>query len=233
MYIFSMENPFWRFVGRVVDLVWINVLTLVCCLPVFTIGAAISAMDKILIQIVVKEEGSLTKGYFKAFKENFKRSTVVWLPSLFALLILFYNAWLIHQGVMDGLGKGMITVAGVSIGILAVVIVSVLQYYLALTARFDADLKQTLKNAGLLAFAFFPRTLSILVIMLFPVALMMLSDYFLMFWFVYGLAIPGYFIAQIFAGIFYKIQLTQTMDEVEADALVEKTEELSDASTIE
>ena len=73
MYIFSMDNPFFQFIGKLVDLVWLNILTLVCCLPVFTAGAALSAMYSVLIKMALKEEGVITKPFFRAFKENLKK----------------------------------------------------------------------------------------------------------------------------------------------------------------
>ena len=101
MQIFSMDNAFFRFMGRLTDLVWINILTLVCCLPVITAGAAISAMYKVLIKIAMENVGGLTRMYFGAFKNNFKQATKIWIPTLLIMLIMLSNAWLIHQGILD------------------------------------------------------------------------------------------------------------------------------------
>ena len=208
MYLFSMDNPFFRFMGRAVDLVWINLMTLICCIPVITAGAAISAMYKILLEIVAGEEGALTRGYFRAFRENLKDSTKIWIPSLAVFLVLFSNGYLLYQGVLEQMGI-LQTLAGISIGIIGCTLLVYLQYVLALTARYDAGLKQTIKNAILLEAAFFPRSLCILIILFFSVALMMLSDIFLWFWFLYGLSIPGYFIAMLLQGVFLKTDSIQ------------------------
>ena len=61
------------------DLIILNLLTLVCSIPIITFGAAFSSMYQILIKIVRKEEGHIVGPYFKAFRENFRKSTVVWL----------------------------------------------------------------------------------------------------------------------------------------------------------
>ena len=47
MYAFDMNNPFWRFIGKLVDLVWLNILTMIFSLPVITAGASCSAMYKV------------------------------------------------------------------------------------------------------------------------------------------------------------------------------------------
>ena len=150
MYIFSMDNPFFQFIGKLVDLVWLNILTLVCCLPVFTAGAALSAMYSILIKMALKEDGTITKPFFRAFKENFKKSCVIWVPSMFVLLFMAVNIYLLYKGALNDYPSLFIPV-GISIGIITIAVVIFLNYALALLARYDNDVKQTAKNAVLLA----------------------------------------------------------------------------------
>ena len=100
MNFFSMDNLFFRTVGKLVDLVWLNILTLVFALPVVTIGASFSAMYSVLLKLVRNEEGSITAGFFNAFKNNFKSSTLTWLVALPILLVCGANLWLLRQGVM-------------------------------------------------------------------------------------------------------------------------------------
>ena len=203
--IFSMDNAFFRFVGKVTDLIWLNILTLLCCLPLFTAGAAISAMYAVLIKRVLNEEGAVTMPFFKAFKDDFKNSTKVWIPSLVVLIILASNMYLIFQGVLDPYGK-LYIIAGVSIGIIGAAVLGFLNYTLSLFSRYDSDVKRTMKNALLMMLAYFPRTLCMIIIWLFPLALMMLSNVFLFFWFIYGLSFPGYFNAMLLGNIFIKTE---------------------------
>lgn len=204
-YIFSMDNPFFRFVGKLTDIVWLNILTLVCCLPVFTAGAALSAMYHVLIKMAIKEEGTITKPFFRAFKENFKNATKIWLPSLLIYLIMFANIYLIYKGVFESYPSLLIP-AGISIGIILLALTMVLNYAFAMLPRYDNTVKQTLKNAGLMVLAYFPRSICIVVIWLCPIALMMLSDGFLFFWFLYGLSFPGYVNAMLLGNIFLKTE---------------------------
>lgn len=203
--IFSMDNAFFRFVGKVTDLIWLNILTLLCCLPLITAGAAISAMYAVLIKRALNEEGTITKPFFKAFKDNFRNSTKVWVPALIILIILLSNMYLIFQGVLDPYGN-LYIIAGVSIGIIGTAVLMFLNYALPLFARYDRDVKQTMKNALLMMLAYFPRSLCMIIIWLFPLALMMLSNVFLLFWFIYGLSFPGYFNAMLLGNIFIKTE---------------------------
>lgn len=200
-----MDNVVFRTIGKLVDLVWINLLTLVCALPVITAGASFTSMQYLLLRMAENDQGALTRGFFQAFRKNFKNATVVWLGALVVLAVYAYNLWLARQGVLDGLGVfGKISM-GVIVLILAAVIM-ILNYYFALTARYDNSVKGTLKNAALLTVAFLPRSLCMLVLMLFPLALTFLSDYFFWLWGLYGLSYPGYLIARLMIGVFRKTE---------------------------
>ena len=205
MYIFSMDNPFFRLVGKLVDLVWLNILTLICCIPVFTAGAAFSAMYHVLIKMVLKEDGTITKPFFREFKNNFKIASKVWIPSLLILVVMGMNAYLIKQGILSPYPKLMIA-AGVSIGIIIIFIVMFLNYFLPMLSRYENELGQYIKNAMLMTIAYFPRSVCIVIIWLFPFALMTLSNYFVWFWFLYGLSFPGYLNAMLLGNIFIKTE---------------------------
>lgn len=194
MQAFNMDNIFFRTISKLVDLVWINILTVICSLPVVTAGAAITAMFYNLLRMADNDEGALTRGFFRAFKENFKKATKIWLCILAAVLILGSNLYLIRIGVMEGYGI-METASMVVLIVLLGAVLMISIYIFSLLSRYDNTLEGTIKNAALLAVAFLPRSLSMLVILFFPVALMTLSNYFMIFWFLYGMAFPGYLIA--------------------------------------
>ena len=77
--IFNYDNPVWRFIGKFFDVLILNVLWTVVSIPIFTAGAATTAVYYVLLKLVRDEEGSTVKSFFKSFKENFKQATVIWL----------------------------------------------------------------------------------------------------------------------------------------------------------
>ena len=42
--IFNYDNPVWRFIGKLGDLIILNILWIVCSIPVFTAGASATAV---------------------------------------------------------------------------------------------------------------------------------------------------------------------------------------------
>ena len=76
---FSLDSKFMQAMSRVADLIILNVIYLVTCLPVVTIGAAGTAMYTVCFRLGTDREGSLVKGYFRAFRDEFRQATLIWL----------------------------------------------------------------------------------------------------------------------------------------------------------
>ena len=213
-----MDNPVFRTIGKMVDLVWINILTLICALPIFTAGASFSAMFYLLLEMAENRPGQLTGRFLQAFRTNFKNATKVWLAALVVIAVYAYNLYLLNAGIMDGYGD----IKKISLAIIAVILfalIMLLIYTFALLARFDNGVKATLKNAAMLSIAFFPRSFCMTVIAFFPLALMTLSNYFFWLWFLYGFAFPGYLISMLMVRVFRKTREMQGKDQDELEEI--------------
>ena len=86
--IFNLDSPVMQALGKVADLMWLNVLTMICCIPVITIGPSLTAMHYMALKIVRNEECYITRGFFKSFKENFRQGVVIGIITLFITFIL-------------------------------------------------------------------------------------------------------------------------------------------------
>jgi len=85
---FRYGSPFHRFMTLVSNLILLNVLWILTSLPVFTVGASLSALYSVTIKYVYKEDDSAIRAYFRAFKQNFKQATAIWIPHLLIGLAL-------------------------------------------------------------------------------------------------------------------------------------------------
>ena len=54
--LFNLDSPIMVFLGKVGDLIWLNVLTMICCIPIVTVGASITALHYVSIKMVRNEE---------------------------------------------------------------------------------------------------------------------------------------------------------------------------------
>ena len=88
MKLFNLDSPVMVFLSKVANLMILNVLTIICCIPIFTAGAAITALYYVTIKMARGDDPYIIKGYFKSFKENFKQATIIWLIMLVVIAII-------------------------------------------------------------------------------------------------------------------------------------------------
>ena len=105
--LFRYDSPFIKWVNRMGRLVFLNLLWLLCCLPIVTIGASTAAMYRIAMDLVRRREDlSIFGDFIRAFRSNFKQATLVWLILLAPCALVFMNLLMLITG---GLGYGMAT----------------------------------------------------------------------------------------------------------------------------
>ena len=61
---FNMDSPIMRFLSRLCDLMILNILCLICCIPIVTIGASITALYSVTLKMVKGEDSYIAKGFF-------------------------------------------------------------------------------------------------------------------------------------------------------------------------
>lgn len=198
---FDMDSPAMRFLNRVADLLILNIIMIICCIPVITIGAAYTALHYVLLKMVRDKEGYLLRGFFKSFVANFKQATLIWLI-LFLMIAVYVGDILIFSY------SGMVFPKAVVIAVLAVAILflMMLVYVFPLQARFENSIKNTLKNAMILAFANLPKTIMMMAYYALPLAVCRISAYALIFVLMFGISVPAYGAACIYSGIFKKLE---------------------------
>ncbi|MBO5474447.1 MAG: DUF624 domain-containing protein [Lachnospiraceae bacterium] len=199
--IFDMDSPFMRVLNRVGDMLILNMLMLLCCLPVITIGAAYTAMHYVILKMVRGEEGYLIKGFFKSFVRNFKQATILWLIMLLVIAVYVGDILIFNYSGIAFPKALMIAVVAV-----AVILLMIAVYVFPLLSRFDNSIKNTMKNAALIAFANLPKTLAMVIIYALPVIIGYFSTYSYIFIFMFGISVPAYAAAWIYSGIFKKFE---------------------------
>jgi len=187
-----------RTLGAAADLILLNLLTILGCVPVVTAGAAWVAGYQHALKIVRGEEtGFPLRSFLADFRKAFRQSTAAWLMLLACFSILagdYYYA--VHVSVPVNRFFLVFSIA------MAVVLFSASVWLFPLMARYENTLRGHIKNAFLMAVALLPRTLLALVIQLaflapplfFPDALIYLG----WFWVLFGFSLPMYLTARIF-----------------------------------
>lgn len=199
---FNMDNPLFRTLGRLADLMILNLVFMLCCIPIVTIGAALTGMSYVTLKMAEGEEGYIVKSFFKSFKENFKQATVIWLIMLLVGIILGFDFMILHGA------TGMFPkVLRVGISVVTFLYLMVMLYLFAVLSRFYNSIKATIKNAFIMSIADFPRTLIMVVITVGSGIVTFLSGYTITYgiliWIMFGFALISYcnclFLKKVFA----------------------------------
>ena len=168
MKLFNIESPLMRFFTKVGDLILLNFLWILCCLPVITIGASTTAMYSCLLNRSI--ESSTVKRFFKSFASNLGQATILLLVEVVAFLLVYVNI----RYYMIYLTESPI-VMQVVLMIPSILILTVSSYIFPLQAHFANTIKQTLKNAALISIANFPISVLITAINLLPIIIILVD----------------------------------------------------------
>ena len=201
---FDMESPLFRGLSNLADIMILNVVFLICCLPVVTIGASLTAMSYVTLKMKDEEEGYIIRSFFRSFKLNFKQSTLIWLLMLF--LGIFLGLDFVIIGNMEG---SMSSVMKILVIMGALIWMMIFVYVFPLQSRFYNPIKATLQNAIILAIANFPKTICMIAIIIGAVLLTLWNGYTLWYgllvWTLGGFALIAWANSHFLYGIFKKL----------------------------
>ena len=200
--IFDMDNPFWQFMTKLFDLMMLNVLFIICSIPIFTIGASLTAMYYVTLKMVRNEESYIVKGFFKSFKQNFIQATLIWLIFLIAAAIVGVDLYITGGSFGNLLSSGTLTsVMRVLLLVVVIFMLFTFSFVFPLLAKFDNTVKNTIKNALLMSMRHFPTTIVCIVvliadILLFYFPITVLLSIFLLF------SVSAYICSGLFVKVF-------------------------------
>lgn len=166
--LFSTENPVWRAMDRMGDLMILNFLFIFFSIPIFTIGASTTALYSVTFKLLDETEGNIVKNYFKAFKSNFKQATAIWIIVLLAGLFLAYDAYLsyVSTSIVAKILMGIIL-------LIAIIYAMWASWVFPVQSKFDNPVKVNMKNAALMmVIHMFPTTLLITVLNIVPLLIL-------------------------------------------------------------
>lgn len=182
----------------------INFLTLLCCIPVITIGAALTAMHGCLLKTIRGTTMDTGKEFFRVFRSNLKQSTLLWLPFLMIFLAAQVNVFILVAA--PDVFPPWIAVPAIAAAIAAFLL---FQFVLPMQAHFDNTPLLTLRSAAILAVSYFPKTALMAVLWAVPAVLFWKVTLSWPLILMFGLSLPGYLCAKLCNPIFLTLEENQ------------------------
>lgn len=177
---FGEDGLLYRGVNKFVDLVILNVMYILSCIPIFTIGAANTSLYTLTLKMCKNEEGNIAKQYWKTFRSNLKKSTIIWCLFLVLFLMLGIDFWIFEH--YDLQMKKLFQIIICAIFLITMMVYS---YVFPLIAVFENTIKHYLKNAVIISMTRIGYTIFIVLMNLIPILLFAVGGK----WFVTGMRI--------------------------------------------
>ena len=155
----SRLNPVIDFINTLCNFFVLNLIFLITCVPVFTIGSALASLYYVMSKETKGEYGYLVRTYIREFKRNFKDGTLAFLPLFMAGGMILFNLlfWPMRGSALSSGITGLLTA-------LSVIWLVIFHYTFPLVGRFVNTPVNSIKNAWGLAVRNLKWTVALLLI---------------------------------------------------------------------
>lgn len=199
--LFNIDSPFMAFLSRIADLIILNLLTILCCIPIVTIGASITSMYYVANRLLKDETRFVTKDFFHSFKMNFCQASLlslIYLVVVLALGVEYY--WIYVVKLQSIVNLKYLVFAATAFVVLA------LPWSFILLSRYQNRAGRILINSLCLVFTELPKSLLIAVLAAAPIILTILWMPFTPVALLLGFSLSGYLQAFLFSKVFKKME---------------------------
>jgi uncharacterized membrane protein YesL len=193
-----------KFLGTMADLMILNMLTVLCCVPIVTAGASFTAMHYVLQKLVRGEENYVSRQFFHSFKENFVQSTIIWIGMVVVYGALFVDWRILRMQGDQFPGFLIILLYGA-----AVIIFLYTLYIFPILARYKNTIRGILKLAFAMTImgSITLRTLAAGILYIVPFATLLSYGWgSIPILLLMGFTVPGFFRAMMYRGLFNKYE---------------------------
>ena len=205
MNFFVIDSPVMRFLGRIGDIIILNLIFVVTALPVITVGTALSALYTVAMKLARGEDPSVLREYIRAFWRNRKPATICWLIMAAAGALIFLDFRLV-----GAFGGALYTVVRLLLAMIFGVWMLTFLYLFPYIARFENTVFHSVKNALFLSAAHLPSTVMMLVISVGLIVVTLFTSRTFVIgtigWFFAGFAAVAYTQSFLFSRIFSKYE---------------------------
>lgn len=166
----NMDGRIMGLLNRLGDLFLLNIIYLVSCIPVVTVGAATTALYYTTLKMAENRESYVWQDYRQSFRQNWKQATVIWMVLLAVILVLGADLLLI-----GGMSQALGAVVALVVIVLGIFLIMMGVYVFPVLARFDNTVKNIMKNALIMSIRHLPSTAVIVILHGLPLLLLLFS----------------------------------------------------------
>lgn len=189
-----------RLMMLITNLILLNFLWILGSLPIITAGASTVAMHTVLLNCISGRDDAVLKPYFRAFKENFRTVTPLWIVNFLIGAVMAAEIFYLHTGAPLWLK--------ILFGVLLFIYGAASSYLYPLLARYQTTAKAAVFNSFALAARHLLTSVCVVIPNALPVALLIgFPDLFwktVLLWTVIGFSLIAYLNLRILLPVFRK-----------------------------
>ncbi len=172
--IFNIDGKVYNFLEKLANYLIVSVLWLLFSLPIFTIGAATTALYYSVHRVICQNTGKLWETFWTTFKSNFKQATILWIILLLILAFLSLDIYLcfIMSGVISALKWILLLLI-----LLILFVIMWAHYWFSYISHISDPTKVVLKNTLIMCILHLPKSLALLALFIVCAILLSLSPY--------------------------------------------------------
>ncbi|MDO4165961.1 MAG: YesL family protein [Eubacteriales bacterium] len=157
---FSVNSGLYKFMSRLWDMLKLNFMWVICSIPIVTMGAATTAAYTITLKMVDEEEGYICGPFWREFKANIKKGSIMGVILIIAIYALYLDFQFFKA------------VEKYSFAFLAIFVLGVILtfthfiYAFPLQARYENSIINTMRNSFRISLKYFPKTIFLFIALL-------------------------------------------------------------------
>ncbi len=156
---FKPNSPLGRFLSALLDQLVLNLLYMVSCMPIITIGAATTALYSMQYALRDHSASGVIRPYFSSFANNFKQGTYIFLVMVIIGVFVGGAAFSAFS-----LGLMRFTFTRLIMLLVAFLYLSTWSWVFPLAAKFDRNVPGTMQNAYMLSMRCLPTSMVLIVV---------------------------------------------------------------------
>ena len=209
---FKLDSKFMTLCSKFANLFILNILTVTFCIPIITIGPALSALHYTAFRLSTDTENSVLRDFLHGFRINFRQGFILGLFSLLGIAIIGLDAFLMVSGLVDPAEAAVKTFHISAMVLLSFFILSIVTWSFILLSRYNDRIGRILKNAVYVSLGNLGRTIPIVLLSVLPFAMVLINWALASIVLLCGFSVSAYLQAKLYKKVFARLEAVSGTD---------------------
>lgn len=197
---FRFDSPLMTVLNKIKDMVLLNLCTLICCIPLVTVGASLTAAHYAALKMHRDSDNYVVKNFFRSFRQNIGQSTLLWLIWAVAAAVCGASYWMYSE--VDG----MLSFLPGGVAAIGFFLLMLFVWLFPVQARFINPIWIIIKDSFVLACRHFGRTVLMLLTVVLGFFMWCVGIKLLWIPLLFGFSVPIYLSVLLYDSVFLELE---------------------------